>query len=66
MSQEAKWIAVTTVIEPSIIYPLLNMNFSPDQIKPIESILSQIKCAASGLNRNFPRAALHGPTILGG
>jgi hypothetical protein len=66
MPNKAKWIAVTTVIEPAIIYPLLNTTFSPKDISPIDSCLSQMKCSALGLNRNFPRAVLHGPTGLGG
>jgi hypothetical protein len=39
MPQEAKWIAITTVIEPAMIYPLLNTSFSPKQIKSIEFYL---------------------------
>jgi hypothetical protein len=66
MSSNVKWTAVTTVIEPSIIYPLLTVSYSHSDIAPIDSIISQMKCSALGLNRNFPRAVLHGPPYLGG
>jgi hypothetical protein len=66
MPNKAKWIAITTVIEPAILYPLLNTTYSPKDICPIDSCLSQMKCSALGLNRNFPRVVLHGPTGLGG
>lgn len=33
---------------------------------PIDSLLTQLKCSALGLNCNFPRAVLHGPLELGG
>jgi hypothetical protein len=65
MSQEATWIAVSTIIEPAIIYPLLNTSFSSQNIQPIDSVLSQLKCTALGFNRNFPRAVIHGPKIIG-
>jgi hypothetical protein len=66
MSSKAKWVAVTTVIQPAIVYPLLTVKYSPTEIDPIDSILSQMKCNALGLNRNFPRAVIHGPMVLGG
>jgi len=66
VSQKAKWAAISTVLEPAIIYPLVNSYFSMENIKPIDSILSQMKCVALGLNRHFPRVILHGPLLLGG
>lgn len=66
VSQKDKWVAITTVIEPAITYPLLNIYYSEQQTFAIDSILSQIKCSALGLNCNFPRAVLHGPLSLGG
>jgi hypothetical protein len=66
LSQKTKWVAITSVIEPSIIYPLLTTSFSPKDIKPLDSLTSQMKCLALGLNRKFPRAILHGPLSLGG
>lgn len=66
LSQLGKWLAVTTVIEPAVMYPLLNTYFTEQEFRPISSILSQLKCSALGLNRNFPWCTLYGPTALGG
>jgi hypothetical protein len=66
MSQRAKLMAEDSVIEPAINYPLFNTFFTDHEIKPIESVISQLKCALLGLNRNFPRSILHGPPSLGG
>jgi len=66
VSQKAKWAAISTILEPAIIYPLVNSYFSKENIKSIDSILSQMKCVALGLNRHFPRVILHGPLLLGG
>jgi len=66
MSPKAKWIAITTVIKPAILYPLVNTFFKEKDIKAIDSLTSRMNCLALGLNRNFPRAILHGPTLLGG
>jgi len=66
MSSKAKWAAVTMVIKPAILYPLLTLSYSQSHIAPIDSILSKMKCATLGLNRNFPRMILHGPPDLGG
>jgi hypothetical protein len=66
LSQKAKWVAISTVIEPAIVYPLVNKYFSEDNIKPVDSLLSQMKCVALGLNRHFPCVLLHGPLLLGG
>ncbi len=32
----AKWLAITAVIEPAILYPLLNTFYSPSDLKPID------------------------------
>ncbi len=66
MNNKVKWVAVTTVIEPAILYPLLNTQYLHSELSPIDSVLSQMKCAALGLNRNFPWAILHGSHCLGG
>jgi len=66
LSQKAKWVAISTVIEPAIIYSLVNSYFSKEEFTLIDSLMSQIKCVALGLNRHFPRALLHGPLLLGG
>jgi hypothetical protein len=61
-----KWVGITPVIEPALIYPLVKTLLSPSMIQPITSITSQMKCLVLGLNRHFPRAILHGPLQLGG
>jgi hypothetical protein len=66
MSHRAKWITITMVIKPALLYPFVNILFNGKAIKAIDSITSRMKCLALGLNRNFPRAILHGPTLLGG
>jgi hypothetical protein len=66
MSQKTKWVAINSVIEPSIIYPLLTSYFTPKQIQPIDSMTSQMKCLTLGRSQKFPRAILHGPLMLGG
>jgi hypothetical protein len=66
LSQQAKWKAVTTVIEPALLYPLVNTLFSLKEFSPLDSIPLQMKCISLGLNRHFPRAILHGPCTLGG
>jgi len=66
VSQATKWAAITTVIEPALLYPLVNIQYSEEHVKPLNSITSQKKCIALGLNRHFKRAILHGPPSLGG
>jgi hypothetical protein len=50
MSNKDKWMAVTMVIDPAITYPLLTTFYSPKEIDPIDSIISQMNCSALGLN----------------
>jgi hypothetical protein len=66
MSKKTKWVAINSIIEPSLIYPLVTTSYSPKKIGPIDSFTSQMKCLALGLSCKFPRAILHGPTSLGG
>lgn len=66
LSQQDKWIAVTSVIEPSLIYPLVSTFYYEKDIHPLDSITSEMKCLSLGLNWHFPHAILHGPTQLGG
>jgi hypothetical protein len=42
MRYKAKWVVVTTVDEPEILYPLLTIKYSPSEIAPIDSILALI------------------------
>ncbi len=64
--RRVKLIAVQSIIEPEILYPLVATYFSPSDIAPIDSILTQMRCTALGLNKNFPRGIIHGPPLLGG
>jgi hypothetical protein len=66
MSQWVKWVAVNALVEPSLLYPLVNTFYTESDIRLIEAILSQMRCAALRLNQCFVRALLHGPTRLGG
>jgi hypothetical protein len=65
LTKHAKWLAIEAMIELSLMYPLINTIFSDMDIKPVESILSNLRCSVLGLNRNFPRALLYGPALLG-
>ena len=56
LSQKAKIMAFDSVIELAINYPLINTFFTNNEIKPIKSVISQLKCAALGLNQNFPQS----------
>jgi hypothetical protein len=40
VSQTTKWAAVTTVIEPALLYPLMNILFSEHQIKPLFPVIT--------------------------
>jgi len=66
LSQLAQWKAVESIVEPSIMYPLVNTLYSSSDIQPIESINSQLQCSALGFNIHFPHALLYGPLSLGG
>jgi hypothetical protein len=66
LSSKAKWTAIMTMIEPAILYPLVNVFFSSKEIQPLDSLTSRMKCQALWLNRNFPRAILHRSTMLEG
>ncbi len=66
LSKEAKWTAVTTILEPGVLYPLMALNSTRTDIDKIDKILAKFKCNALGLNEHFPRAVLYGPLALGG
>jgi hypothetical protein len=66
LPNHAKWKAITTVLEPAVLYPLMANCNTRNEMMKIEKILSKAKCHALGLNEHFPRAVLHGPTNLGG
>ena len=66
ISQGTKWTAITSVIKPAILYPLVNIYYSEKEFQPLNSVTTQMKCIALGLNRHCPYAVLHGPLSLGG
>jgi hypothetical protein len=65
LSMKNKGLTVQSIIEPSLTYPLVNTYFSDPDIRPLDSIISKMKCSALGLNGHFPWALLHGSTLLG-
>jgi hypothetical protein len=65
LSQREKWVALKSVIEPALLYPLVTTLFTANAISPLDSITSQMSCHALGLNCTFPHAILHGSTLLG-
>jgi hypothetical protein len=66
LSQRYRWIALSSIIEPSLSYPLVATYFTSKQIQPYECIMSTSQCNALGLNSHFPRALLHSSVLLGG
>jgi hypothetical protein len=58
LSKQEKWTAVTTVLEPGVLYPL--------RPRKIDKILASFKCHSLGLNEHFLHAVRHGPMALGG
>lgn len=66
LPNKVKWKAVSTVIEPSIPYPLLACSCSQKEMDIIDKTLSKTKCCALGLNEHFPRVVMYGPWHLGG
>jgi hypothetical protein len=66
LSKQAKWTAVTTILEPAVLYPLMAVNSAKKDLEKIDKILTTFKCSALGLNEHFPRVVLHGPMALGG
>lgn len=66
LSKQAKWTAVTTILEPGVLYPLMALNSTKRDLEKIDKILATVKCHALGLNEHFPRAILHGPLAPGG
>jgi hypothetical protein len=66
LSQQAKWKAITTVMTPGVMYPLIATLCSKEELDKIEKVLAKAKCNALGLNEHFPRALLYGPYDMGG
>jgi hypothetical protein len=66
LPKQAKWAALTTVLEPKILYPLMACSSDTLDFSRIDRTLSTAKCHALGLNGHFPWAVLHGHMHLGG
>jgi hypothetical protein len=66
LPNKSQWLAVDSVIEPAVMYPLVNILFQATDIHPITSIISRLRCSALGLKRHFPRMLLYGPKNLRG
>jgi hypothetical protein len=66
MSKRERWVTLNSVIEPAIIYPMVTVSYTRQEFHPIQSGISQLQCAALGLNRNFSHAVLHSSPLLGG
>jgi hypothetical protein len=66
LNKKAKWKAITTVLEPAVLYPLMACSCKDKEMDHLDKTLSKAKCHALGLNEHFPRAVLHGPVSLGG
>jgi len=66
LPNKSQWLAVDSVIEPAIMYPFVNTFFQANEIKPITSAISRLRCSTLGVNRHFPMSLLYGPKSLGG
>jgi hypothetical protein len=66
LSQKNRWIALSSIIEPLLSYPLVATYFTPKETQPYQSIISNLQCNALSLNSHFPRTLLHGSIMLGG
>jgi hypothetical protein len=66
LSQKAKWTAITSILEPGVMYPLIITNSTRKDLEKIDKIFTPFKCQSLGLNEHFPRTVLYGPLSLGG
>jgi hypothetical protein len=66
LPQQTKWKAITTVLSPGVLYPLVSSMCTKCDLDKIEQVMARAKCHAPGLNKHFPRALLYGPQSLGG
>lgn len=65
-NHKGKWTALTTILQPKILYPLMSCQCNPKELPKIECAIVRAKCNALGLNENFLRAIYYGPFHLGG
>ncbi len=66
LPQQTKWKAITTVMSPGVLYPLVASTCTKDELDRIDRVIASAKCNALGLNEHFPRALLYGPLSYGG
>jgi hypothetical protein len=66
LKNTAKCTAITTILEPGVLYPMMACLYDPQEIQKIEKIIARAKCPALGLNEHFPPAIHYGPYALGG
>ncbi len=66
LPQQTKWTAITTVMSPGVLYPLVASTCTKKDLDKIEKVIASAKCNALGLNKNFPHALLYGPSCYGG
>jgi hypothetical protein len=66
LPQQTKWKAITTVMSPGVLYPLVASTCTKDELDRIDRVIASAKCNALGLNEHFPRALLYGPLRYGG
>jgi hypothetical protein len=59
-------MALTTILEPGKLDPIVAYSFDTKDIYKIDRTLSRAKCHALGINEHPPRVVLHGPMHLGG
>jgi hypothetical protein len=66
LSQNAKWKAISTVMSPGVLYPLVSSLCTKKELDKIEQVMARATCNALGLNEHFPRAVLYGSLGFGG
>jgi hypothetical protein len=66
LSKQAKWTAITSLLEPEVYYPLMATMCNKKDFDKIDRPIVRAKCSALGLNKHFPRAIIHGPLEYGG
>jgi hypothetical protein len=58
LSKQAKWMAITSIMEPEVHCPLVATLSKQNDLNKVERIITRAKCNA--LNEHFPRAIIYG------
>ena len=66
LDEQTVWIAMNRTIIKGLEYPLAATTLSEDQLENVISPVLQTALPRAGFARNFPRAAVYGPTALQG